>query len=65
MIDRVFDRFYRSTDAAVRRIRGTGLGLPIARAMVELHGGRLEVHSTAGEGSTFEIILPLGDGSDR
>ena len=53
----IFDRFYRSETA--RSIRGMGLGLVMARKAIEGHGGRIEVESTPGEGSTFRILLPL------
>jgi signal transduction histidine kinase len=59
--ERVFERFYR-VDPAGPSGPGTGLGLPIARAMVELHGGRLELESAPGEGATFRIVLPRGGG---
>lgn len=52
---RVFDRFYRVDG----RERGTGLGLAIAKWAVELHGGRIELESELGSGSTFRIALPL------
>jgi signal transduction histidine kinase len=39
---------------------GSGLGLPIARALIELHGGRLWVESTPGHGSAFKLTLPIG-----
>ncbi len=54
----IFDRFYRSETEATRRNLGSGLGLPIARAMVELHGGRIWVESALGRGTTFWIALP-------
>ncbi|KAB8144628.1 two-component sensor histidine kinase [Chloroflexia bacterium SDU3-3] len=51
---------YRQADATLsRRYGGTGLGLPISRRLVELHGGQLTVASTAGEGSTFRFSLPV------
>jgi len=53
----IFDRFFR-VDVA-RSTPGFGLGLPIARKIVEQHGGTLTAHSTEGEGSTFTIRLPL------
>ena len=52
----IFDRFYQGHLSS--RNEGSGLGLPIARAMVELHGGRLRAESTPGLGSRFTIILP-------
>jgi signal transduction histidine kinase len=56
---RIFERFYRSETESTRRNEGSGLGLPIARAMVELHGGRIWVESTPGSGATFYIELPI------
>ncbi len=56
--ERIFDRFYRSESQATRRTAGSGLGLPIARAMVELHGGRIWVESAPGTGATFWIAIP-------
>jgi signal transduction histidine kinase len=54
---RAFDPFYRSDKA--RTERHSGLGLPIAKVIVEAHGGRIDVISAPGQGSTFEITLPL------
>ena len=54
------DRFYRGNDAQRRAIGGTGLGLAIAKTIAERHGGRLEVVSTVGQGSTFTIVVPVG-----
>jgi PAS domain S-box-containing protein len=56
---RVFDRFWKA-DGADRR--GAGLGLAIARGIVEAHGGRIWVESQPGTGSTFWFALPLGGG---
>lgn len=55
---RIFDRFARAT-SKVRRSDGSGLGLAIVRAITEAHGGRVELNSTPGVGSTFTLILPL------
>ncbi|GAC1626433.1 MAG: hypothetical protein NVS4B9_17980 [Ktedonobacteraceae bacterium] len=54
---RIFDRFYR-IDAARSETRGYGLGLAIARAIVTLHHGNIQVHSTVGQGTTFVISFP-------
>ena len=54
---RIFERFTRGRDAH-RRYRGGGLGLSIVRAIAEAHGGRVELESRLGEGSTFTIVLP-------
>ncbi len=58
-LGRVFDRFYRSEDPAVQEESGTGLGLPIVKMFVEMHGGRVWVDSEQGIGSTFTFILPV------
>jgi PAS domain S-box-containing protein len=54
----LFERFYRPKAETDRRSQGSGLGLPIAKAMVERHGGRIWVESRPGRGSTFRIALP-------
>jgi PAS domain S-box-containing protein len=55
----LFDRFFRGEAARPGHIRGTGLGLSTALMIVEAHGGRIEVHSELGQGSTFEVWLPV------
>jgi NtrC-family two-component system sensor histidine kinase KinB len=56
-VEVLFDRYYR-TKAGKARASGLGLGLYIARLLVEAHGGRIEVSSEVGKGSTFRLILP-------
>jgi len=58
-IGRVFDRFYRANDPVVQEASGTGLGLPIVKMFVEMHGGRVWVDSEKGRGSAFTFILPI------
>ncbi len=59
--DRLFTRFFRARQAAERNIQGVGLGLSIAHAIVESHGGRIEVESQLGEGSVFRVRIPRDD----
>jgi signal transduction histidine kinase len=58
-LEKVFERYSRLESGATRYIQGTGLGLPIARQIIEMHGGRAWVESTVGEGSIFQFTLPL------
>ncbi|MFN8523050.1 MAG: GAF domain-containing sensor histidine kinase [Chloroflexota bacterium] len=55
---RIFERFYRLPGELTDRAPGTGLGLPIAAALAELHGGTIRVESAPGLGSTFSLLLP-------
>ncbi|MBV9547941.1 MAG: HAMP domain-containing protein, partial [Chloroflexi bacterium] len=57
---RIFDAFQQGDSGATHTQEGTGLGLTLSRQFVELHGGRLWVESTPGEGSTFRFTLPIG-----
>lgn len=58
--DRLFTRFFRARHSAEQEIQGVGLGLNITRSIVEAHGGRIEVDSEVGRGSTFRVRLPVG-----
>ncbi len=55
----IFERYYRGTDARTRNNQGTGLGLPISRAIAQAHGGTLVAESAPGAGSTFLLRLPI------
>lgn len=57
-LERIFERFYQAEDHLTRSQGGMGLGLPIAKAIVELHGGRIWAESVPGKGSRFTFSLP-------
>ncbi|MFE9954721.1 sensor histidine kinase [Micromonospora sp. NPDC005299] len=58
-VDRIFERFYRADQARSRSTGGTGLGLAIVKHIASNHGGRVDVSSTLGGGSTFTLRLPV------
>jgi signal transduction histidine kinase/CheY-like chemotaxis protein len=58
-IDRIFDEFVQIENPLQRRVKGTGLGLPLSKRLAELLGGRIAVDSTLGLGSTFSLTVPL------
>jgi signal transduction histidine kinase len=57
--ERVFERFYRTDRAVERQVPGTGLGLFIAAAIADAHGGRISAHPREGGGAVFRVELPL------
>ena len=60
-LPRVFDRFYRADEARQVHEGESGLGLAIAKSVVQLHGGTIRVDSTVGQGTVFTITLPVGE----
>ena len=58
-LNRLFDKFFRAKPPFGRRVPGSGLGLPISRAIVESHGGRIWAESQLGQGTTLFFTLPL------
>ncbi|MDI6104333.1 ATP-binding protein [Actinoplanes sp. NEAU-A12] len=60
-IPHLFDRFYRTPDADTRADQGIGIGLSIAKAIIDAHHGSLHLTSEPGRGTTVRIILPTGD----
>jgi two-component system, sensor histidine kinase and response regulator len=58
-LEKVFDKFYRLDNETNRKNPGTGLGLPICRALINLHGGKIWVESEPGQGCRFLLSLPL------
>jgi two-component system sensor histidine kinase SenX3 len=63
-LDRIFERFYRADQARSRDTGGTGLGLAIVKHITVNHGGRVDVASTPGQGSTFTLRLPARPSDD-
>jgi two-component system phosphate regulon sensor histidine kinase PhoR len=59
-LEKLFQRFYR-VPGTENVVRGTGLGLNIAKSLVEAHSGKIKVHSVEGEGTVFTVMLPLSD----
>ncbi len=61
-LERIFERFHRADDDGARSGQGQGLGLYIARKLIEAQGGRIWAESKPGEGSRFSFTLPLAPG---
>lgn len=64
-VKRIFDDFYRADDERVKKISGTGLGLTIAKKIVNSHFGHIDVESDPGKGSVFSVCLPLEHRKDQ
>ena len=60
---RIFEKFYRVESSLVHTTKGSGLGLALVQHIAEAHGGRVEVASAPGEGSTFTLSLPVAGGA--
>ena len=58
-LERIFEHFYRVDDESARAEKGSGIGLSVARRIVERHGGEIGVESTPGEGSKFTVRIPV------
>jgi signal transduction histidine kinase len=58
-LPRIFERFFQVESHLTRRHGGMGLGLSVAKAMIEMHGGRIYAESVAGRGSNFTFLLPV------
>ena len=56
---RIFNRFFRATNATRLGLEGSGLGLYLSRELIRLHGGHISFESVEGQGSTFSLLLPL------
>jgi PAS domain S-box-containing protein len=70
--ERLFERFFRTSDATARAVAGAGLGLTVCKAIAEAHGGHISLTSRAGAGTTVRVFLPAhpipsadGDNADR
>ncbi|MBB6061643.1 two-component system OmpR family sensor kinase [Thermosipho japonicus] len=56
--EKIFEKFYRGDRSLTYEVPGTGLGLTIVQEIIKLHGGKINVYSTLGKGTTFELVIP-------
>jgi signal transduction histidine kinase len=61
-LPRIFDKFYRIRSDYTRKVVGSGIGLPLVKAIIEAHFGTITVESKAEKGTTFTVLLPRGVG---
>ena len=64
-IDFIFDRFYLVDESNNQNHEGTGIGLALAKELVELHGGEIQVVSELNKGTTFTVLLPVGSANQQ
>jgi len=64
-LSKLFDRFFQVEEHLTRKHGGMGLGLSVAKSMIELHGGRIWVESEEGKGTTFTFLLPIGSSEEQ
>lgn len=63
-LDKIFDRFYQVDESTTRKIGGSGIGLSLAKELVEFYGGNIKVESTLNVGSKFIVVLPITSQSE-
>ena len=63
--ERIFEKFFRVEHGMVHDVKGSGLGLSLVRHIAQAHGGRVEVESSLGQGSTFTLVIPARQDSER